>query len=219
MQRHRVVAHRVAGSIRLALAVFVLGGAVVVLGGAALVSLFGTSSGFSDSLAYVYGAMLSDVGRIGTDPSVHAPWWVRGVIGLAGAVVVLTAATVLFRATRDSRTLGVADEAKVRAMLRDFGDHDSLGYFATRRDKSVVWETGDVTTARAGVSYRVIGSVSLASGNPVGDPARWPEAIARWQQEARDNGWSLAVMGAGHAGALAFADAAGNLDLILLHLV
>ena len=66
-----------------------------------------------------------------------------------------------------------ADEAQVRALLRDFGDHDSLGYFATRRDKSVVWDTGDAATARAGVSYRVIGSVSLASGNPVGDPTHW----------------------------------------------
>ena len=54
-----------------------------------------------------------------------------------------TAATLLFRAPRDTRTLDVADEAQVRALLRDFGDHDSLGYFATRRDKSVVWDTGD----------------------------------------------------------------------------
>ncbi len=92
-------------------------------------------------------------------------------------------------------------------MLRDFGEHDSLGYFATRRDKAVVWDTGDPETARAGVSYRAVGSVSLASGNPVGDPAYWPEAIARWRAEARANGWSVAVMGAGHEGALAYAEA------------
>ena len=137
----------------------------------------------------------------------HAPWWVRLVIGLAGTVVVLTAATLLFRAPRDTRRLDVTDEAYVRAMLRDHGDHDSLGYFATRRDKSVVWDSGEAATARSGVSYRVIGSVSLASGNPVGDPEFWPEAIARWRDEARGNGWSLAVMGAGHDGATAYAEA------------
>ena len=133
-------------------------------------------------MLFVFDAMLGDVGRSWPPmPPVHAPWWVRGVIGLAGAGVVLASATVLFRPPSDTRTLDVADEAAVRALLRDFGDHDSLGYFATRRDKSVVWDTGDAATARAGVSYRVIGSVSLASGNPVGDPERWPEAIERWR--------------------------------------
>ena len=86
-------------------------------------------------------------------------------------------------------------------MLRDFGDHDSLGYFATRRDKAVVWDTGVAATARAGVSHRVVGSVSLASGNPLGDPQHWPAAIERWRGEARGDGLSLAVMGAGHEGA------------------
>ena len=126
--------------------------------------------------------MLADLGRVGFDSAVSAPWWVRLVVGLFGAVVVITAATLLFRAPRDTRSLDVADEAHVRAMLRDFGDHDSLGYFATRRDKSVVWDTGEPGTARAGVSYRAIGSVSLASGNPVGDPQYWPDAIGRWRE-------------------------------------
>ena len=28
-------------------------------------------------------------------------------------------------------------------MMRSFGEWDSLGYFATRRDKSIVWNTGN----------------------------------------------------------------------------
>ena len=51
------------------------------------------------------------------------------------------------------------------------------------------------------MSYRVVGSVSLASGNPVGDPQHWPAAIEQWRAQARANGWSLAVMGAGDDGA------------------
>ena len=180
---------------------------MVLLGGAALVSAFGESPDFGSSAAYVFDAMLADIGRLSDLPEVHAPWWVRLVIGLAGIVVVLTAATLLFRAPRDTRRLDVTDEAFVRGMLRDHGDNDSLGYFATRRDKSVVWDSGEAATARSGVSYRVIGSVSLASGNPVGEPEFWPEAIARWRDEARGNGWSLAVMGAGHDGATAYAEA------------
>ncbi|WP_122817930.1 bifunctional lysylphosphatidylglycerol synthetase/lysine--tRNA ligase LysX [Nocardioides pantholopis] len=205
--RHQFVARRAPGSLWTALAIFLGGGLLTVVVGGALVSAFGRSASYSGSLGYVLDAILIDLGRIGSQPEASAPWWVRLLIGVLGAVVVLGAALILFRAPRDTRTLGVADEARVRGLLRDFGDHDSLGYFATRRDKAVVWDSGSPETARAGVSYRTVGSVSLASGNPVGDPAYWPEAIGRWRAEARAKGWSLAVMGAGHEGALAYADA------------
>ncbi|MCD4532850.1 bifunctional lysylphosphatidylglycerol synthetase/lysine--tRNA ligase LysX [Nocardioides sp. cx-169] len=205
--RQQFVARRAPGSVWTALALLVLGGVATLLVGGGLVGAFGSSTSYSASLDYVLDAILLDLGRISPEPSAAAPWWVRLVIGVLGAVVVLGAALVLFRPSRDTRTLSVADEARVRALLRDFGDHDSLGYFATRRDKSVVWDTGEPATARAGVSYRTVGSVSLASGNPVGDPAHWPDAIGRWRDQARAKGWSLAVMGAGHEGAVAYADA------------
>ena len=131
-----------------------------------------------------------------------------GLIGIAGAAVVLVLrASCCSGRRRTPAPRQPADEARVRTLLREFGDTDSLGYFATRRDKSIVWDTGDAATARAGVSYRAIGSVSLASGNPVGDPLRWDAAIERWRDQARASGWSLAVMGAGEAGAQAFAKA------------
>ena len=205
--RDQFVVRRVPGSLVAATTVFLGGGLVMVLGGAGLVGAFGTSASYADSVGYVLDRMLLDLGRIGYGSDAASPWWVRLLIAVVGAVVVLTAAHFLFRPPRDTRTLEVADEARVRGLLRDFGEHDSLGYFATRRDKSVVWDTGAAETGRAGVSYRAVGSVSLASGNPVGDPAYWPEAIGRWRAEARANGWSLAVMGAGHEGALIYADA------------
>jgi lysyl-tRNA synthetase class 2 len=205
--RRQFAVRRVAGSFRAALAVFLLGGTGVLVGGAALVSAFGHSSGFGDSLVFVLNHMLADIGRVGVGTHVHAELWVRLAIGVAGTIVVLVSATILFRPPRDTRTLDVADEAAVRGLLRDHGDRDSLGYFATRRDKSVVWDTGDPSTARAGVSFRAIGSVSLASGNPVGDPAYWPDAIARWRDDARRRGLSLAVMGTGHEGAVRYAEA------------
>ena len=95
----------------------------------------------------------------------------------------------------------------MRTLLRSFGEWDSLGYFATRRDKSIVWNTGNAATAQAGVSYRVIGSVSLASGNPVGDPQHWASAIEQWRKKSRANGWSMAVMGAGEMGGAAYTEA------------
>ncbi len=205
--RRQFVVRRVPGSLRLALVTFLVGGAVMLLGGAALVSQFGDSPGFGSSAAYVFDSMLADVGRVGDGTSVDAPWWVHAIVSVTGTIVVVLAASILFRAPRDSRTLGLADEAKVRALLRDSGDHDSLGYFATRRDKAVVWDTGDPDSAGAGVSYAVFGSVCLASGNPVGEPTHWAAAIAAWREHARNNGWSVAVMGAGEAGATAYAEA------------
>ncbi|MGW7684012.1 bifunctional lysylphosphatidylglycerol synthetase/lysine--tRNA ligase LysX [Kribbella sp. NPDC054772] len=205
--RPQFLARRVPGSLWQAIAVFVVGGGLVLVGGAALVRRFGDAGDFANAAQYVLDEMFTDIGVLAPDHAVTAPWWVRGLTGLAGAAVVLLAAQLLFRAPKQSRTLDVADEARIRTLLRDFGGADSLGYFATRRDKSIIWDSGDPATAQSGVSYRAIGSVSLASGNPVGDPEHWPMAIEQWREHARSKGLSLAVMGAGEEGAAAFAEA------------
>ncbi len=167
---------------------------------------------FSDSTPAAAGEAIADtlLGDLGmlADPGFSAPLWVRFVVSALGAAVVLGSAALLFRSPAYARTLGATDEAAVRTMLREHGDLDSLGYFATRRDKAVVWDHEDPAQARAGVSYRVVRGVSLASGNPVGDPEHWPAAIEAWRRDARANGWSLAVMAAGSEGAAAF-EAAG----------
>ena len=53
----------------------------------------------------------------------------------------------------------------MRRLLAADGEPDSLGYFATRRDKSVVF----AASGRAALTYRVIGGVTLASADPIGD--------------------------------------------------
>lgn len=205
--RPQFTARRVPGSLRAATAFFLIGGTIIYLGGTWLVDRHGTASSYGEAAEFVAHQMAGELGRTITRTDVTAPLWVRAVIGVAGAAVVLISAGLLFRARKDDDSLDPSREAKVRTLLRDYGDTDSLGYFATRRDKSVVWDTGDASTARAGVSYRAIGSVCLASGNPVGDPQRWDAAIESWRQKARGNGWSLAVMGAGEEGAKAYGEA------------
>jgi lysyl-tRNA synthetase class 2 len=188
-----------------ALLLFLGGVLVVTLAGSwLLVTFTDTTAGKAGS--EVADTLLGDLGLL-ADPGYSAPWWVRLLVSASGAAVVLGSATVLFRPPRYTRTLSAVDEARVRGMLREHGDLDSLGYFATRRDKAVVWDSEDPDRARAGVSYRVVRGVSLASGNPVGDPAHWSGAIDAWRRTARDNGWSLAVMAAGAEGARAFEEA------------
>jgi lysyl-tRNA synthetase class 2 len=205
--RPQFAAKGVRGHIAVATLVFIVGGVVTLWVGGRLVNRFGSAQDLAEAVVWVVDRLLGDIGLRADSVDVTAPWWVQGVVGLLGAATVIGSAYLLFRAPAFTRTLDAGDEARVRALLRDAGDQDSLGYFATRRDRAVVWDSQDAASARSGVSYRVFGSVCLAAGNPLGDPAHWGAAIDRWRALARANGWSLAVMGAGENGAAAFSEA------------
>ncbi|QIY75118.1 bifunctional lysylphosphatidylglycerol synthetase/lysine--tRNA ligase LysX [Streptomyces sp. RLB1-33] len=141
------------------------------------------------------------------------------VLGLLGALAQLNAVATLFRSQRLEAALRGDEEARIRALLRAYGADDSLGYFATRRDKAVVFSP----SGKAAVTYRVEAGVCLASGDPVGDREAWPHAIEAWLDLARRYAWAPAVMGASEDGAKAFARAGlGALELgdeAILHVV
>jgi lysyl-tRNA synthetase class 2 len=124
--------------------------------------------------------------------SVHAPRWVDIIINILLAGVFCLVLYACFRSPRGRRLLTGEDEEKLRALLDKHGARDSLGYFALRRDKAVIFSP----TGKAAVTYRVVGAVSLASGDPIGDPEAWPGAIDAWLTEARRHAWTPAVMGA-----------------------
>ncbi|MER7009180.1 bifunctional lysylphosphatidylglycerol synthetase/lysine--tRNA ligase LysX [Dactylosporangium sp. NPDC000555] len=144
------------------------------------------------------GAFGFDVGRHG-----RAPGWVNLVLGTFGAVALFSALFALLRSQKMIASLDTDEERAVRRLLAEHGDRDSLGYFATRRDKEVIMSP----SGRAAVTYRVVFGVSLASGDPLGDPDAWPPAIEAWLREARAYAWTPAVMGAGEEGATAYARA------------
>jgi len=144
------------------------------------------------------GAFGFDVGRHG-----QAPGWVNLVLGVFGAVALFAALFALLRSQRVIASLDLDEERRVRELLAEHGERDSLGYFATRRDKEVIFSP----TGRAAVTYRVVFGVSLVSGDPLGEPDAWPPAIEAWLKEAREYSWTPAVMGASEDGATAFARA------------
>jgi lysyl-tRNA synthetase class 2 len=125
-------------------------------------------------------------------PGIWTPNWANVTINVLSTVLVLAVFYAAFRSRRAVDPLTEDDEKKLRALLERQGERDSLGYFALRREKSVVWSP----TGKAAVAYRVVGGVSLASGDPIGDPEAWPGAIEPWLAEARVHGWIPAVMGA-----------------------
>ncbi|MEU6216225.1 phosphatidylglycerol lysyltransferase domain-containing protein [Streptomyces sp. NPDC047022] len=125
-------------------------------------------------------------------PGVATPNWVNVTINVFSTLLVLAVLYAAFRSRRAVDPISEDDEKRLRALLDRHGDRDSLGYFALRREKSVIWSP----TGKAAVAYRVVGGVSLASGDPLGDPEAWPGAIEPWLAQARVQGWIPAVMGA-----------------------
>ncbi|NEB10621.1 DUF2156 domain-containing protein [Streptomyces coelicoflavus] len=125
-------------------------------------------------------------------PGIAVPHWANVTVNMLGTAVVIAVAYAAFRVRRAVDPLTENDEDRLRTLLELHGERDSLGYFSLRRDKSAVWSP----TRKAAVAYRVVGGVSLASGDPIGDPEAWPGAITPWLAEARAHGWVPAVMGA-----------------------
>ncbi len=130
----------------------------------------------------------------------HGHHWVAVLAGLISAVALVTAAVIFLRSARSKSYLTAQDELDVRRLLLTSGDRDSLGYFATRHDKSVIFDA----SRTAALTYRVLNNVSLASADPIGPVASWPAAIGAWLAECRAFGWFPAVLSASEQGALAY---------------
>ncbi len=114
-----------------------------------------------------------------------------------GLFTLLVTAYLFLRPAEPRARLGGADAARVRELLVKHGDRDSLGYFALRDDKSVIWSP----TGKACICYRVVSGVMLASGDPIGDPEAWPGVIGPFLDEAARHAWAPAVMGCSELGA------------------
>jgi lysyl-tRNA synthetase class 2 len=118
-----------------------------------------------------------------------------------GAACLLTVLTVALRPPGGAHPLTPEEEDRLRELLDRQDEQDSLSYFALRRDRAVVFSP----SGKAAVSYRVVGGVSLAAGDPVGDPEAWPGAIRAWLDDARHYGWTPAVLGASERAAGGYA--------------
>ena len=174
--------------------------------------LLGTALGML--LLQAYSAQL--VGRPSLRTQVHEV--LLGLLGVTGPVGfasdrtadlvgstllgfgLLTAFVTAYFALRPAEPVALldpSDEQRLRALLDRHGRRDSLGYFALRRDKSVVFSP----SGKAAVTYRVVHGVLLASGDPVGDPEAWPGAIEATLRLARRYAWTPAVIGCGERGA------------------
>ncbi|WP_328806474.1 phosphatidylglycerol lysyltransferase domain-containing protein [Streptacidiphilus fuscans] len=179
------------------------GGVVTLLVGTGLLSL--TAAGRAASLADRAEYVVLRAVTLGSDGSQSLEFGVPRAIDVTVNVlcvgVLLLVTYALFRAPKGKEYLSHEDETRLRELLVKHGARDSLGYFALRRDKSVIFSP----SGKAAVTYRVVGGVSLASGDPIGDIEAWPGAIEQWLEQAREHAWVPAVTGASEEGGVVYA--------------
>jgi lysyl-tRNA synthetase class 2 len=106
-----------------------------------------------------------------------------------GMMTILTTAYLALRPPEPRPELTKDDDARLRELMTRHAD--SLAYFNTRHDKSVIWSP----TGKSAVAYRVVSGVMLASGDPLGDPDAWPGAMRAFLDEAAAHAWTPAVLG------------------------
>ena len=195
------------GALVKAAAVLVAGMAIGILVGWGLLELFPGTLERDYRLAYAANRVVAfaGVGSAAFDGQ-HPHVFVNALLGLFGALALMAAAIVLFRSQRSENALTGEDESAIRGLLELYGKNDSLGYFATRRDKAAIF----APNGRAAITYRVEVGVCLASGDPVGDPKAWPQAIDAWLRLCQEYGWAPGVMGASSTAAQAFREAGLN---------
>ncbi|MFJ2906423.1 phosphatidylglycerol lysyltransferase domain-containing protein [Streptomyces sp. NPDC087212] len=181
-----------------ALANFVLMGAGSLVLGLVIVSvhphrMVGDPS-LADRLTHVLFGLFGFEGPVAYQGTTS--WTVAFSLGALGLLTAITTIYLAFRPEHPAARLTAQDETQLRALLDKHGGRDSLGHFALRRDKAVVFSP----SGKAAVTYRVVSGVMLASGDPIGDVEAWPGAIERFMDEATSHSWTPAVMGCSETG-------------------
>ncbi|MFI2352273.1 phosphatidylglycerol lysyltransferase domain-containing protein [Streptomyces sp. NPDC019443] len=152
------------------------------------------SPSLTDRLEHVLYGLFGFEGPV--DYAGRVSWTVGYSLGALGLLTAVTTIYFAFRPEHPAARLTEDDEHRLRDLLARHGSRDSLGHFALRRDKGVVFSP----SGKAAVCYRVVSGVMLASGDPIGDVEAWPGAIERFMDEAKAHSWTPAVMGCSETG-------------------
>ena len=159
-------------------------------------------AGPADRLATVLLGLVGQPGPVALHGH-RAPLLVPAVLGALGLVTVCLPLLLALRPGPGRVGLDASQRAAVHELLRARPDGDSLGYFALRPDKDLIFSP----TGKAAVSYRVEAGVAVASGDPLGDPEAWPGAITAFLGRAAQQGWLPAVLGCSAVGGRAWSRA------------
>ena len=152
---------------------------------------------FTDKLQTAINGMVGAAGPVAFRPGDFRGDFFATLMGALAFLTVLVTAYMFLRPAEPQGRLGASDAVRIRALLDKHGQADSLGYFALRHDKSVIWSP----TGKSCIGYRVLSGVMLASGDPLGDKEAWPGAIQAFLDMAARHAWVPAVIGCSEQGA------------------
>ena len=128
--------------------------------------------------------------------SKHLEEFTNFFLGSMGFFAIIFPIILFFRGVNPIETMSEEDRDILRKLYKHDEYQDSVAYFATRFDKSVIWSKNK----KAAIAYRVVDGVILASGDPIGEFSLWPEAISEFLNYAREYAWTPGVMGATERG-------------------
>lgn len=152
--------------------------------------LFGGDVSFIQVMHTVFNGLVGNTGPLRFVSNREQDVFGIAMLGL-GILNLIAPILALLQPSPPKSLLSNEDEEKLRGLINNFGERDSIAYFALREDKSVIWSS----TGKAAVTYRVVSGCALASGDPIGNPDAWPQAMQAFLEFARVNGWVPAVFG------------------------
>jgi lysyl-tRNA synthetase, class II len=105
------------------------------------------------------------------------------------AAAAVRALHLWLRAHREPCAQTPQDAVRARAIVAAHG-HDSLSFFALRRDRRYAFSRG----GNAFLAYRVVAGCALVSGDPIGAPGEIPGLVREFSALARRRGWRLVAL-------------------------
>jgi lysyl-tRNA synthetase class 2 len=112
-------------------------------------------------------------------------------LGGLGLIALVTSAAAFLRPISKKTLLSSENSTKIRELLRESGQADSLSYFALRDNKTVIWSKN----GKVAIPYSVVSGVMISTGDPIGDFESWPSAMELFVAEADKHGWVPAIYG------------------------
>lgn len=164
--------------------------------------------GFTDVLQQVLEGLVGITGPIKFTSNTVSDT-VGYTLGALGIFSIILPLWLFFRRSTSLPTMSAEELEHVKILIRHDQDQDSLGYFATRKDKSVVW----TENRKAGIAYRVQNGVMLASGDPFGEFSLWPDAITEFLKIAQQHAWTPGVMGCSDRGGEVWVEKSGMIAI------
>jgi len=112
-------------------------------------------------------------------------------LGCLGIILVVTSLAKFLKPPLKETQLSSENATKIRELLNNHGESDSLSYFALRDNKTVIWSKN----GKAAIPYSIVSGVMITTGDPIGDIESWPSAIELFLQEAEKHAWIPAIYG------------------------